>query len=140
MGLYLCSFELTVRTPHPENESSSINVLATRSARSGEAIFVYRQCPAFDARTLQGFFRPSSASAYVEMSSHQNLASNFCCSRRACALSSFARFASPKACASVAAWFLAANTYPCTSQSAIGGSASDPSAWKTESLESFHPC
>ena len=56
--------------------------------------------------------------------------------RRGCAPRRRAR--APRA--SSAAARRAAYTYPCTSHSAIGPSASAPSAWKTESCESFQPC
>src|ERR1051326_2459396 len=76
MGLSRGSPLATVRIPHPENEVSSVRVVATRRACSAVAIPAKRQCPAFELRTRQGCFFPSRARTYVERSSHQNASSN----------------------------------------------------------------
>ena len=98
------------------------------SARSRDAICANRQWPAFDVRTRQGFLFPSSASAYVESSSHQNASSNFCRSRSAASDNCWALTLSPSSAASSAAARRAAKMYPCTSHKATGGWASSPSA------------
>ena len=48
--------------PQPEKLSSRINVSATCRACAGSAIPVHSACPAFELRTRQGRFCPSSAS------------------------------------------------------------------------------
>ena len=54
-----------------------------RVARSELAIPANRQCPGFDVRTRQGRLSLSSASAYVDSSSHQNASSKRSCNRSA---------------------------------------------------------
>jgi hypothetical protein len=53
------------------------NACPTRWARSAEAMPVNSTYPAFEEITRHGRFAPSSASAYVERSSHQKWDSNF---------------------------------------------------------------
>src|SRR5207249_11842269 len=102
------SLVATVRSPQPEKDASSVSVAATRRACSWVAIPAKRQWPAFDVRTLHACFLPSSASAYVESSSHQKLSSNRRDSVFACLDKSRARTSSPKSLANFAAASLAA--------------------------------
>ena len=56
---------------------------------------VYRQWPGFEVRTRQGCLSPSSASAKVSMSAHQNALLNRACSACAASTSAMARGISP---------------------------------------------
>ncbi len=63
IGLYRLSPSATVRIPQPDQDSGASSVLHTLRCCASGAMPEKRQCPAFELRTSQGCFSPSSASA-----------------------------------------------------------------------------
>ena len=125
--------------PQPENDARCISARRPAGAfRLGDA--AEQAVAAFEVRTRQGRLPPSSASAYVPSSSHQNASSNRVPQRSARARQLTARSVDRRARRQPGG--AAPRRIRVALHFAEGDrrSASVPSAWKTESYESFQPC